>query len=306
MMSAKQLELQVGKGSILNINWELVSHCQLNCTYCYYKPFKSETDYSSLKNIIIKKLSEIKEPFKINLVGGEPTLHPDFYDVIEKLNSLENLQSIALVTNLEEDVNFYSYLRSLTHKLRIVASYHPEYPQTGFFEKSSELQHSFLMDIVFIVHNNPRFLSKMKSDALKMFHLLNDQAVINFIRIHDKRNGKEEYRPYDDQVESFFQEQLLKIKKRESTEMVDFLTNNGWEKTTKLEFMRDGRNVWEGWLCNLHAFIIHEDGNVTRSCSREKKHILLTKFEKKPLVCTYKICECDDYWSFEKKPKDLP
>lgn len=295
--------LQIGKGSILNINWELVSHCQLNCTYCYYKPFRSQTDYSSLYSIVLKKLKEITEPFKINLVGGEPTLHPNFFEVIHELYEIPQLQSIALVTNLEQDLDFYSNLKKYHEKLRIVASYHPEYPQKDFFIKTADLQDRLLIDIVFIVHNNSKLLKKMQEDSKKMYELLNDKAIINFIRIHEKRTGKEEYRKYDDAVEVFFQEQLEIIKKRTNTEVVELMTEDGWEQITKLEFMRDKRNQWEGWFCNLHAFIIHEDGYVTRSCSRDKKHILLTKFEKRPLVCTYKICECDDYWSFEKTPK---
>ncbi|MCK5739660.1 radical SAM protein [bacterium] len=68
---------------------ELTQHCSNQCTGCpFQKPDFSKDcnpflDFSAWKYIINKLSSSVQ---RVQLTGGEPTLHPDFYKITEYLN----------------------------------------------------------------------------------------------------------------------------------------------------------------------------------------------------------------------------
>ena len=287
--------ISVGSGSPININWELVSHCQFNCSYCYYKPFKSETDYKPLSKIILSKLSKITDPTKVTLLGGEPTLHPSFKDVIQALHEMNHVTQICIVTNFEKPLKFWQDLSPFKDKLKIVVSYHPEYEQKLMFEKIRELQNDFVLDFVFIVHNEEKYLPQMEN-AAKELETIHSGISLNFVKLHEK----DHYRSYPKPIADFMSIQQEQVRNRPVTETVNIVTKSGPSKIPKFEMINHGLNQFEGWNCKLRAFIIKEDGQVASACSSKTKHILLADFSETLMKCTYKICECDDYWEFPK------
>lgn len=287
---------KVGLGSPININWELVSHCQYNCSYCYYKPFKSETDYPTLAKLVLAKLNTIKDPMKVTLIGGEPTLHPSFLEVVSRFHGMKHVEQICIVTNFLRPLKFWQELAPFKDKLKITISYHPEYIQKDMFEKILALQDEFLLDFVFIVHNDPQYLQRMKETAEKLNLVDRTKMSINFVRLHDDSI----YRTYPEEILSFMLEEQEKLRQYELTERVDIETPEGKFRIPKFEMINKGLNAFTGWTCKLRAFIIHEDGYVTSACINKKKYILQADFSENEIVCPHKICECDDYWSFVK------
>jgi MoaA/NifB/PqqE/SkfB family radical SAM enzyme len=68
------------------MNIMLTNHCNLNCKYCFAHDSidnknKKEVSFENFKYYIsfIKK-NKYK---KLNLIGGEPTLHTKFFDLLE-------------------------------------------------------------------------------------------------------------------------------------------------------------------------------------------------------------------------------
>ncbi len=65
------------------VEFEVVSGCNLNCTYCYAQPFTHITPpLERLKNLF-EKTKEEANPFEILLIGGEPFSRRDIVDVFE-------------------------------------------------------------------------------------------------------------------------------------------------------------------------------------------------------------------------------
>lgn len=292
---------KVGKGSPVNINWELVSHCQFKCTYCYYKPFESKTDYIPLSKIIIKKISTIKDPTKVTLLGGEPSLHPIFHEIVKELHALPHVISIPVVTNFEKPLDFWMQLLPYKDKVKIVISFHAEYSQEDAFTKIELLQKLFTLDLVFIVHDKLKFLPHMLKDAEKVKSLSPD-VTINYIRIHDKDDQQDRYRKYPEEIENFINYQNKQLALNGKSELVNIFTDNTWTKVPKFELIQNNLNNFRDWSCKLRAFTIHHDGMVSSACSaKTKKHILVENFKETLMKCTFNICECDDYWEFPKE-----
>lgn len=75
----------------------ITSKCNLQCKHCYqhFEKNKYEIDKETIIKLINYALNEGAQ--KIVLSGGEATLHPDYYDILNYLNDL-NVE-VGLVTN---------------------------------------------------------------------------------------------------------------------------------------------------------------------------------------------------------------
>lgn len=99
-------------------NIALLNYCNLSCPYCFANEFieekKQYINFEQLEiifNFLSKKPNQIK---KIGLIGGEPTLHPDFKEILKKTISFcqqYNLNSPLVFSNgilIEQYAKFFS------------------------------------------------------------------------------------------------------------------------------------------------------------------------------------------------------
>ena len=110
----------------------LTLRCNLGCTYCLNAVStlaKERVELSGDKWIFGLNRLNIREDVPITLEGGEPTKHPDFYKIVEKVK-----HPIDILTNLQFDVDefinkvdpvWFNKKRHLSYK-SIRASFHPE------------------------------------------------------------------------------------------------------------------------------------------------------------------------------------
>ncbi|RZF22815.1 radical SAM protein [Halobacteriovorax vibrionivorans] len=300
MQYENQKILEIGQGSPLNINWEMVSHCQYDCSYCYYRPFTSDTNYSTLSKIILKKLKNIEEDFIINLIGGEPTLHPDFTQVIDELISIENLKEIRIVTNFIKPESFWNKIQR-SSKIKITASYHPEYKNKDFIKKSEILSDQFNIDIAFLFTNKIEEFIKYKEVFEDAYQLAKQKKLtLNCVRLHKEEYNNTTYEEYDPEIEDFIKESEHKVSSLDNKETTLIKTSDIQKNIAKSHFLANGYNKLKGWKCDIKAFIIHYDAQVSYACKNTKKHILTCDFKTEGIVCPFNLCECDDYWSFKK------
>jgi len=81
---------------------ELTQRCNNNCQYCY-NVWKADPDYPSQEmsaenwKTVIDKISAESKLRQIALSGGEPTLHPGFFDILEHLQTKHAY--LTLITN---------------------------------------------------------------------------------------------------------------------------------------------------------------------------------------------------------------
>lgn len=279
----------------------MVSHCQFDCSYCYYKPFQSNTNYSPLGKIVLTKLKQIEDHFVINLIGGEPSLHPDFIEIINELTMINNLKEIRIVTNFVKPTSFWNKINK-SDKIKITASYHPEYPNKDFAEKLSQLSSNYRTDTAFLITNDRSYLQQSKEVFNSIYMLAKSTGhTINPIRLHSKEGSNTAYQKYDNDIEDFIAACESSIKELEHKETASITIKSGTFKITKPEFMANNYHALKGWKCDINAFIIHYDGMVSYACKGAKKHILTCDFKTKGIICPFRYCECDDYWDFKKE-----
>ncbi len=82
--------------------WHITDRCNLRCVHCYqdgYAPLPVE-NLGNLKRLADGIFSALPDRrISVNLTGGEPLLVPWFFELVEHLQGLEELDEINLITN---------------------------------------------------------------------------------------------------------------------------------------------------------------------------------------------------------------
>lgn len=111
--------------------------CNLRCSYCINRVGELQHSGGQLSGeqwVMGLNRFQIRPDLPITLQGGEPSLHPDFYRII---NGLRPGQPIDLLTNLQFDVDEFmakvapNRLRRLAPYASIRVSFHPESMSLG-------------------------------------------------------------------------------------------------------------------------------------------------------------------------------
>ena len=77
---------------------ELTNNCNLFCKHCYNNSSNNNTDYLN-KDILLSFLKDFRDNggIVVELTGGEPLLHPDFFEIFEYCAN--NFLSVAILSN---------------------------------------------------------------------------------------------------------------------------------------------------------------------------------------------------------------
>lgn len=92
------------QGYKFHVQFHITNRCNLRCKHCYEEKNCTvvEWKYEDFKNAI-SKLWEAFEKWgvqgEISLIGGEPTLHPQFYDMVRYLKERGDVCDISVLTN---------------------------------------------------------------------------------------------------------------------------------------------------------------------------------------------------------------
>ena len=120
--------------------WGMHYKCNYNCAYCY-APKPQDITFENNPNNVAKyeKTEKIIDSWKyiydkygssrIRLDGGEPSIYPNFFEIVKELSEIHRLQ---LNTNLSFDVNKFCDV-SNPETIRVDASLHCEYTKLETF-----------------------------------------------------------------------------------------------------------------------------------------------------------------------------
>ena len=120
----------------LTIDWLLTLRCNYRCSYCFHygkgrPPQLSFSTFGQLKNAVDNIASLNRPYYNVQLSGGEPTLHPHFFDLINLLqrNLRDRLNYIRLPLNGSRNLNFYEKLLDVAKStyLSTIISIHTEH-----------------------------------------------------------------------------------------------------------------------------------------------------------------------------------
>lgn len=118
----------------LTIDWNLTYHCNYNCSYCFRHDQKFDPGFSSLEQLksAVNHIAELNRPYySFTLTGGEPTIHPHFFDLIKYIHNTlgERVNNVMILSNGSRNEELYSKLADLAKKMNLsmVISIHTDH-----------------------------------------------------------------------------------------------------------------------------------------------------------------------------------
>lgn len=76
----------------------ITNHCDVRCPFCCMNSDSKKQSFMCF-DTIYKILKEIVVPVIVQLEGGEPTTHPQFYLFLEYISTLDKVKGIVIDTN---------------------------------------------------------------------------------------------------------------------------------------------------------------------------------------------------------------
>jgi len=285
--------------------WHLTDWCNYKCSYCpvlhvvtndFTQP--RHADYK----MVLARLGTVQRNFQMCLSGGEPTLHPQFLDIVNKMSAIDNCVQIAVMTNLSRSVDFYKQVEALNvlnkfneNKLLIMAAYHPEYYKDKFLEKAIELhQHCREFVVQLNLKDQPdtwdstqlvieRLLEKKVKTRLNLL-ISNQNFTANYTSEFHERFGQyfdDTDHPFEIPVE--FEDGTHAMLKDHEIEI------NHWNK-------------FQGYECTPVYYSISREGVITNLCTNREVGLSLgdNNLVRKE-ICPREVCLSKQTLEFPKK-----
>ncbi|HRY52559.1 MAG TPA: radical SAM protein [Candidatus Portnoybacteria bacterium] len=119
------------------VDWVINDSCNYRCGYCYVSNESKNAGHKVEKyKFFIKGFQRhIPRGWNFNLVGGEPFLHPDFFDIVKSL--IKSGYTISVVTNFSAPAREIEKFFKITEGKLVLfhASLHLEYDYPEIFLK---------------------------------------------------------------------------------------------------------------------------------------------------------------------------
>lgn len=286
----------------IHFHWHLTNWCNYKCSYCpvltqIHSNF-SQPDHAKDHRITLARLRNIETPFQVCMSGGEPTLHPEIFDILQELESIPMCDDVAVFTNLSRPVKFYEQMNELKlGKTTMSASYHVEYANDDkFLERAvaiSGMEHMKVQIHVSMTDDSTKW------DQIKLFM---DKSLALGIKCRptlllSNNNWQANYTdeffeifmPYFEQEEEHFK--TIPCTFKDDTE--------GTMKDYEIE-LKDW-NRFKGWNCTPVVYQITIEGDIRNSCTQKAMPLLLSnKNIIRQEICPNDICPSRSMLRFPK------
>lgn len=160
----------------------IIDECNFNCAYCY-----NDRPRSNIKlnlNILYNYIQHFQlvdaRYIEIDILGGEPTLHPDLIQFCEKISHLKNI-SVLIFSNLSHSLDFYMKMMQYNN-IYFDFSYHSINNKINFdfinkIKKLYKTKYKNKLSISMMLET--KHLFDINLNILKMFQQLSNINILN-------------------------------------------------------------------------------------------------------------------------------
>ena len=263
---------------LLTINWSITTKCNYNCYYCY-----SHYDYNHLSydisdkliNVTLFKLKQLKNPQRMIILGGEPTMCNRLNYISEE--ALTFCEDVVVVTNGSN----LNVIRSLSDKLSINLSYHGQ-EVNSFIKLIKDIQKSHYIEISCVLD------PKRINEIIALCSWCKDNNVV--LEILPMVNN-------ETQLSEFYDDSLLDKLHSDVyyyNNHMDMFNNGEITCLDVYKHCRDYIKTQQFKVCNQTSITISADGIYNPTCFTGQKyyrcHIEDNNALKYKLVCREPYC----------------
>lgn len=259
--------------SLITFAWDVTTQCQYRCSYCYAHDILTSKFDVKLHNIyalVLKRLKLIKShDFCIELLGGEPTLHPHFYKIVDGCFSLDHCKNVMIVTNLARPITYYKDFNNEKFKgLQFDVSFHPEHVKNinEWCKKLKQLNEYEYLDVMANINlvDDEKFIDSY----IKIIEYCIENKIE--ISLNVLFSTKKYVSKYSDNFLKFFErykDNLLNSSQSNLIKFVDY--NNNIEYYTSMDIHRYKLNRYKGFNCRPKIWKINANGQIVNVCTQK-------------------------------------
>lgn len=271
----------------IKVEWNLGKRCNYDCSYCpssIHDNSSPHTDIEILK-ATVDKLVKLGKPIRLSFTGGEPTVHPQFRELITYCKHV-GIHYISVTTNGTLPAEFYRYLPIE----QIVFSIHFEYDWMRVCDTLMKIEENTKISVIAQLMAHHEHMPEVKAAYGK---LMADGTPTTVRRI---RWTEGDHDLFDDMRYNLNDlEWILETNSSVKTNVViDETLHYHSNDVIKLHL-----NQYKGWTCaaGIESLMINWDGDVHRATCRvggSLGNIYTGTFVAplQPIICNRNFCTC--------------
>jgi MoaA/NifB/PqqE/SkfB family radical SAM enzyme len=273
----------------IKVEWNLGKRCNYDCSYCpseIHDNFSPHTDINLLEKTV-DQLCEIGKPLRLSFTGGEPSVHPDFEDLLEYCKR-KSIFWINLTTNGTRPSSWY--INNEMFFNHIVFSLHFEYDWQRVVRTINEFYDRTQIDFFVNVMAHHDHMDSVRK-VVKQFKEVGIKFAVRRIRWTEGDHNIFDDLRYQGNDLQWILEQDATAKPNVRIDDKEILHANDVIKLHK--------NQFKDWSCNagLESLMINWDGDVHRATCRvggSLGNIYQGTFRvpTEPITCTRDWCTC--------------
>lgn len=294
----------------VKINWAITRKCNFTCSYCtVYNNNDKFRPFIQFKQAINKIATLNKDKYEITLTGGEPTIYPQYIELLKYLfEKLGNKVSILTISNLSRTNRFFNdfvtKLNKYKDRLIFVASYHFEFAKENEFLENLKIlvNNGHFVKVQIMAH--PDKMKEVRSLELELSKIVSPKLKYQIMVIRENYGSvpDKRYSPKDlEWLKQFYTSHI-----EEKNILLYTIDENGDIKEDKYaapELNAKGLNNYKGMICEagLNNFSINENGKIDRAvCFRKEENNSKNIFSDRdnladinqPIICPFERCGC--------------
>lgn len=301
--SKKEYKL-FGLDDTKRFHWDIITICNYNCSYCYSRAETQQWNKITNKQQIddvFEKLDQINHPLEVIILGGEPTIHPNYFYIFDRLLDMgDKLQVMGNITNgsfkNKDDKEFILQHNKYKEKFHWNMTFHPS--------EITDVQ-KFKDNILFIVEQGQRInINVMLVDVQykditeDMLDFLTENKIryyFNVIFDHKGTVYANYNKDYSDWLKSLT-EKYGGIK-----ELVYFKDDVVIGKYNDIDVYLNNYSDFMGWKCKNNNYQIGVGGSeFAKFCSYERVTVDQINNEDQFMICPLAQCLCQGKLTSEK------
>jgi len=268
------------------VSWMLGNQCTYKCSYCNDSYHGGNHKFPS-KEKIFEVFNTFDSPIKVMFLGGEPTYHPDFEEIVlEKPNHV----TIQLISNGSRPLAFWERISQQLDL--IILTYHIEYAKLERFKEIASACKNKLSRI------NLPMLPTRWSECMEVFNSLTASGfkVSPKVLLEDFGHTANKY------LQGYNKEQLDWINSNQDAavhtmKLID-IAGAAFNKTNPSELLAQKFTNFKGWECESPKWNVSilADGRVFDTACKQRKQLgtIMGGFtlDRSPVICEQHFCWC--------------
>lgn len=275
-----------GKSDTFRIHWDIIYICDLKCSYCYARADRNWNSITKKNQIdeIINKIKIIDKKIEIILLGGEPSLSPYYFYILDELSKINNIISLSCISNASGKVSPDWLKKHEKYKnFYFNFTFHPKETKIILFKEILKLtpKNNTIVNIMMVGDEYDNKISDIIEWCLENNIKVKPNIPFMATDISSYLYTNERYKEWIFKYIDKFEKYLY------------FDTNKGLLCYNDLEVYLSGQNIFKGWLCKNNNWTIGVNStDLKRFCNGEHNG--------EYMECKFNACCCQGLLSNEK------